>query len=425
MFDYDVCIIGTGRVGLPLGLSMTDSGARATGVDVDATLRDAVNAGRMPFHEPGFDEIIARKEFVVHDSPGEVVPASAAIVITVGTPLHNHIESDLSQIQRVLSSLGPHLRKGQTVILRSTVAPGTTSYVQKWIDRNTELVVGEDILLSFCPERIAEGVAHIELRSLPQIVGGEDEKSIRSAARLFRRLGVEILETDFVTAELVKLFNNVSRYVNFAIANQFALIADNFGANIYEARRLANHDYPRCNLAMPGFTAGTCLRKDFGMINEWSPYPDMLLSAWKMNEFTPAMLVDQLMKRTRIHENRVAVLGFTFKADTDDIRDSLVPKLCRYIERQLPLEVRVSDHNLPDPIPEPSAPGPLRNWPVGDALADADCVFVATNHTGYHEALLELGAKRPAAWVADIWNIGGIDQIFYQAGDLVNRGGAS
>ena len=111
---------------------------------------------------------------------------------------------------------------------------------------------------------------------------------------------------------------------------------------------------------------------------------------------------------------------FSFKADTDDIRDSLVPKLCRYIERQLPMEVRISDHNLPDPIHEPSASTPLRNWPVNDALVDVDCVFVATNHTGYHEVLLELGRNRPEAWVADIWNVGGIDQIFYQAGDLVN-----
>ena len=419
MFEYDVCIIGTGRVGLPLGLSLVDAGVRATGVDIDSNMRESVNDGRMPFHEPGYDEIIARKEFIVHASPADVVPSSSHLVITVGTPLHNHIETDLSQIQRVLASLGSYLRKGQTVILRSTVAPGTTSYVKKWIERNTDMKVGEDILLAFCPERIAEGLAHTELRSLPQIVGGEDERSIDSASELFGKLAPEILRTDFITAELVKLFNNISRYINFAVANQFALIADDFGANIYETRRLANHDYPRCNLAMPGFTAGTCLRKDFGMINEWSAYPDMLLSAWKMNEFTPAMLVDQLMKRATIHDHRVAVLGFSFKADTDDIRDSLVPKLCRYIERQLPMEIRISDHNLADPIHEPSASTPLRNWPVNDALEDVDCVFVATNHTGYHEVLLELGRTRPEAWVADIWNVGGIDQIFYQAGDLV------
>ncbi len=421
MFKYDVCIVGTGRVGLPLGLSLTEEGVNVVGVDLDENLRDAVNNGRMPFHEPGYDELVASKKLVLHSSPEEVVPQSAVVIITVGTPLHNHIETDLSQIQRVLEGLKSHFRKDQTIILRSTVAPGTTAYVKKWIERNTDFTVGDDIKLCFCPERIAEGVAYKELRSLPQICGAEDDDSREAAAELFGKLAPEIMRTNFITAELVKLFNNISRYINFAVANQFALIADDFGANIYETRHLANHDYPRCNLAMPGFTAGTCLRKDFGMINEWSPYPDMLVSAWKMNEFTPAMLVKQLMQRTKIHDSKVAVLGFTFKQDTDDIRDSLVPKLCRYIHRQLPMELRVTDHHLPDPIKEPSASEPIRNWAVNDALDGVDCVFVATNHTGYGDVLKEFGKTHPDAWIADIWNVGGLDQIYYQAGQLVEE----
>ena len=421
MFEYDVCIVGTGRVGLPLGLSLMEAGVNVTGVDLDENLRNAVNNGTMPFHEPGYDQLVGSKKLQIQSSPEEVVSKSAAVIITVGTPLHNHIETDLSQIQKVLEGLGQYFRKDQLIILRSTVAPGTTAYVKKWIERNTDFIIGQDLLLAFCPERIAEGVAYSELRSLPQICGAEDDLSRDSAGDLFAKLAPEIMKTDFITAELVKLFNNISRYINFAVANQFALIADNFGANIYETRRLANHDYPRCNLAMPGFTAGTCLRKDFGMINEWSPYPDMLLSAWKMNEFTPAMLVEQLMKRTKIHDSKVAVLGFTFKKDTDDIRDSLVPKLCRYIQRQLPMELRVTDHHLPDLIDEPSASSPIKNWAVNDALEGIDCVFVATNHTGYKDVLIELGEKHPEAWIADIWNVGGTDQIYYQAGLLTGK----
>jgi UDP-N-acetyl-D-mannosaminuronic acid dehydrogenase len=416
MFEFDVCIIGTGRVGLPLALSFIESGMSVVGVDLDPRLREQVNLGRMPFHEPGYDDLVAQRKLIVHPTP-EVVSRSAHVIITVGTPLHTHIETDLSQVRRVLESLSPHLRAGQLVCLRSTVAPGTTAFCKKWIERHTALRIGTDLLLAFCPERIAEGKAYEELRTLPQIIGTEDGNSAEAAAALFSKLAPEIMPTDFVSAELVKLFNNIARYVHFAVANQFALVADTFGANIYEIRRLANHEYPRSNIASPGFTAGTCLRKDFGMLNEWSPYPDMLLSAWKMNEYIPSFLVKHLMQRAPLHDRVVAVLGYTFKKDTDDTRDSLAPKLVRYIERELPAEVRISDHHLGDPIGD-AGNGILKNWPADAALAGADCVFVATNHTGYREALLALAKTRPDAWVADIWNVGGANKIFYQAGAL-------
>jgi UDP-N-acetyl-D-mannosaminuronic acid dehydrogenase len=415
-FEYDVCIIGTGRVGLPLGLSFLGAGMRSVGIDIDSALIGQVNAGVMPFQEPGYDELVATRQFEIFDDPA-IASKSAAIVITVGTPLHNHIETDLSQIERVLNEVTPYLREGQLICLRSTVAPRTTQFVRRWLERYTSLTVGVNLFLAFCPERIAEGKSFTELHTLPQIIGAEDPASERRAAKLFGRLAEEVLPTDYVTAELVKLFNNILRYVHFAMANEFAMIADELGANIYEAQKLANYKYPRSFLAAPGLTAGTCLRKDFGMINERSPYPDMLLSAWKSNEFMPSFLVEKLLKRTDIHGKIVAILGFTFKADTDDLRDSLAPKLWRYVHRQLPAEIRVSEHHVKDPIPEPSVGSP-RNWPLEDVLEGIDIVFVATNHSEYRSCLIELGKRAPTVWIADIWNVGGIDRIFYQAGQL-------
>ena len=149
MAKYDVCIIGTGRVGLPLGLSFVEAGLSVSGVDVDKKIRDKVNNGRMPFHEPGYDNIIATKQFKVHATPDDVIPNSAAIIITVGTPLHNHIETDLSQIQQVLEGLKKYLIQDQLIVLRSTVAPGTTMYVKKWIEQTTKFSVGKDIFLCF------------------------------------------------------------------------------------------------------------------------------------------------------------------------------------------------------------------------------------------------------------------------------------
>lgn len=419
---YDVCIVGTGRVGLPLGLAFIEAGQRAIGVDVDPSLRATVNAGQMPFHEPGFEEVIASRAFQIHESP-DVVAESRAIIVTVGTPLHNHIETDLRQIQNVLKGLIPHLRGGHLLCLRSTVAPGTTDFVRRFLERESGLKIGggeDELRLAFCPERLAEGKAKIELRSLPQIVGTEDAASREAASALFAHLSPEIMHTDFVSAELVKLFNNIARYVHFALANQFALIADTYGANIHAIRHMANHEYPRNGIAAPGLTAGTCLRKDFGMINEWSPYPDLLLSAWKMNEYIPAFLVRHLGQRTPLREKVVAMLGYSFKADTDDVRDSLAPKLFRYIERETPREIRVTDHHLADPLPE-AGNGELRNFEIDDALEGADCVFVATNHSTYGEALRRWACSHPRSWVADIWNVGGVNQVFYPASELIAK----
>ncbi len=419
MFKYDVCIVGTGRVGLPLGLSFMDAGLKAVGLDVHEETREAINAGRMPFAEPGYEELIAKRTFRVMEEP-PVIADSRAIVITVGTPLMSHIESDISQVRRVLSQIVGHLRPGQLICLRSTVAPGTTTYVRKWLEQNTALKIGADIALAFCPERIAEGHAYEELRLLPQIVGTEDDLSREAIAKVFSNLAPEILHTNFVGAELVKLFNNSARYINFAIANQFFLVAENFGADIHELRHMANYKYPRASIEMPGLAAGSCLRKDFGMINEWSPYPDLLLSAWKINEYTPMLLMQNQKKRASYHDQTIAILGYTFKRNCDDTRDSLAPKLVRHLQRELPKELRISDHNLPDPIPD-AGNGVVKNWSAEDACRGAGCVFMLADHDGYHAVLEQIAADSPETWVVDIWNVGGIKKIFYRAGALAGH----
>ncbi len=415
-YEYDVCIIGTGRVGLPLALSFTEAGLKVLGVEIDKYVRDTVNAGKMPFDEPGYDKLIAKRDLIVSNDMAEVQRCKA-IVITVGTPLHNHIETDISQIRRVLEEAAPYLQPGQLICLRSTVAPGTTSLVLKWLNQNTKLNFGSELGLVFSPERIAEGSAYSEIRSLPQIIGSEDDMSKKMGEELFSHLVSDILHTNFVSAELTKLFNNIIRYSHFAIANQLTIVAEQFGANIHEVRRMVNYKYPRGQMALPGLTGGTCLRKDFGMINEFTPYSDMFLSSWKVNEYMPAFLVRRAVNKISLNDKIVAVMGYTFKNDTDDIRDSLVPKVIRYIEREAPCEVRVSDHNLPNPIPDHEN-GIRRNWKAEEAYSEADCIFITIPHIGYSSVLERVSIEKPDTWIVDIWNIGGIERILYQAKDL-------
>lgn len=401
-----VAVIGTGRVGLPLALSLLESGLDVIGVDVDPRLRQAVNDDRrMPFHEPGFDTLVASGRLRIVE---KIVQAGDVdcFVVTVGTPLLHHIETDLAAVTRVARELGTLLRPGHTIVMRSTTAPRTTRYVRTILERESGLVVGRDLALACCPERIVEGRAHEELRSLPQVIGTEDALSRAAAERLFQPLGVELLHCDYITAELVKLANNVSRYAFFATANVLAMIALDYDAEPHEVLRLGNHKYPRPIGAKPGLTAGTCLRKDFGMLSEayWSS--DILIDSWRINESMPKFLVDAAKRRWGdLGGERALVLGYSFKRDTDDVRDSLSAKLLRYLQRECPARLAVHDPWVEADSIEP-LDGLQREADLEAALDRSSLVFIATNHSAYEEqrerllSRVRLGALR----VVDLWN---------------------
>jgi len=404
---FDVCIIGFGRVGCPLGLSLEEKGLSVTAVDKDFALRDSINRLKMmPFFEPGYDELLKSSKIKVHDL--EDFPESKAYIITVGTPLAQHIETDLSQVKSVLDTLINKINiKGKTIILRSTVAPGTTKFVRSYIISKTKLTVGYDVFLAMCPERLAEGVAKKELTELPQIIGVNDSNSFLEASKIFQKLGVKIFQCNYIQAELAKLFCNIYRYINFAIPNYFTYIADTFDVDIYELFKIMNTDYPRNNgLKSPGFAAGTCLRKDFGMINEFFPQTDFILQAYKINEYMPKLLVK--LVSSNIRGQKVGILGYTMKSDTDDVRDSLTPKLIRYIERLLPSKIMVAEpnikqHNIHDQINDMY----LDNYNVNEVISECKIIFIVMNHSQFNflkdeEVQDQLFDNKT---VVDVWNI--------------------
>jgi UDP-N-acetyl-D-mannosaminuronic acid dehydrogenase len=410
-FNNDVTVVGTGRVGLPLALSLLNNGLRVNGIEKDENIIKCVAAGEMPFNEAGYQEILQQHGFSL-DADTAKISDSEYLVITVGTPLRKHIEIELEYIRQVIDQLSPFIRKGQTIVLRSTVAPQTTEFVRKYLEARTGYKIGNAIFLAYCPERIAEGKALEELESLPQIIGTSDAESGRRAEKLFRHLVDDIFITDYITAELSKLFSNISRYVYFAVSNHFMVLADEFGGNIYEIIKMMNYKYPRQIIANPGLTAGTCLRKDFGMINENIPYLDLLLSAWKINEYIPNFIVSHILKRTPIHDRKVAILGYTFKRDSDDTRDSLVPKLVRYIERQVPKEIKICEPNF---APDSCFDNKIINHSLEEALRDADIVFLAVNHTFFESRIKQIfNLCRLDTWFADIWNMSDMGKIYFQ-----------
>lgn len=398
-----VAVVGIGRVGLPLALYLAEQGMQVFGVDVDAERIKTLEAKTMPFIEKGAQELLDKHvgaRFVPTTDVSKVAEVET-IIVTLGTPVDEHLNPEFAAIERLFATLRPHLRKGQLVILRSTVVPGTTEFVaRKLREANIE------VNLAFCPERIAEGKSIEELPEIPQIVGGIDLPSRSRALAFFEGISRMVLGCDARTAEIAKLFSNVYRYIDFAIGNEFMMIAESFDRVIHEIVALVNKGYRRQGLKSPGMTGGPCLYKDGFFLVERTPYPDLLTTAWKINESVPAYLVEGLLKRMGTLENKVVgVLGLSFKKEIDDTRNSLSFKAVKILGRR---GAAVLKH---DPFVQPGD--------LGELLGKCDAVIVATDHDAYRT----LGYKglcqktRPGTQVADVWNVFARDKVFFSTSD--------
>jgi UDP-N-acetyl-D-mannosaminuronic acid dehydrogenase len=409
--QHDVCVIGLGRVGLPLALSFADAGLSVLGVDNDPDVLAALRERRMPFKEPGTEELLARVDLTLSHRAADGAQARS-IVLTLGTPSFSHIEIDMGDIRSVLDDLLPLLQEDQLVVLRSTVAPGTTEFVAGYLEKHRGFTVGEDVFVAHVPERIAADRFMAEIGTLPCIVGGIGETSGERAAELFAPLGAPIVHTSPVQAELAKIWTNILRYATFALPNLLMMDCERYDANVFEVIDLINRDYPRGGIALPGLTAGTCLRKDFTFSEEKSNAPGMLLAVSRVHESVPLFLVDGVKRRLGggLRERKVAVLGLAFKADTDDERDSLSHKLIRLLEREL------ADVAVHDPVVATPTSG------FEEAIGDADVVIVATNHSAFSrpEALRAIAGRAGAdCLVVDPWNALGTGQVFAYVSEVV------
>jgi UDP-N-acetyl-D-mannosaminuronic acid dehydrogenase len=410
-----VAIVGLGRVGLPLALSFADRGLTVLGIDNDPERLDAVAAGRMPFQETGTEELIARVHATKRLRTSARVADAAqadAIVLTLGTPSFSHIEIDMRDIRSALDDLLPHLRPGHAIVLRSTVAPGTTDFVAGYLERQRGLRAGIDVHVAHVPERIATGRFLEEIDTLPCIVGAVGEGSGEHVARVFDVFDAPIVQTTPVQAELAKIWANILRYTHFALPNLLMMDCEQYGANVFEVIDLINRDYPRGGIARPGFTAGTCLRKDFTFSEERSAAPGMLLAVSRVNESVPHFLVQGMKRRSpdgSLNGRKVAVLGLAFKGDTDDERDSLAHKLVRLLEREL-ADVAVHDPLVATPT-----------QPLEVALHEAHVVVVAANHAAFAPSETRAAIAAIAAadcLVVDPWNHLGSGQVFAFADEL-------
>ena len=324
--DFDVAIVGgLGHVGLPLGLAFADKKLKVCLYDLDQKKAESVKKGVMPFTEYGAEEILhkALKNNALHISSdmGSVSKAKY-VVVAIGTPIDEYLNPKVRQFVEFFANLKKYIHKDQIIIIRSTVYPHTCQQI-------FNLLGGEGWHVAYCPERIIQGYAIKELKELPQIVAGLSDKSIAEAEKLFGVLSPKIIRTSMGEAELVKLFSNAWRYIQFAVTNQFYEISQNFGVDYNNVRKAMMEGYGRAaTLPTAGFAAGPCLLKDTMQLAAFNSNNFLLgHAAMMVNEGLPNFIVEDLRKRHDLSKAKIGILGMAFKADIDDIRDSLSFKL--------------------------------------------------------------------------------------------------
>lgn len=393
----DVCIVGgLGHVGLPLGISFAKAGKKVVLYDINQKSVDLVSRCKMPFMELGAEEalkdVLGKRLFVTTER--KVISESYFIVVTIGTPIDEHLNPEFILFMDFFSGILGLLKDDQHIIIRSTVFPGTTGKITEFLRSK-----GKKTKVSFCPERIAQGRAIEEIRSLPQIIASSDKEALNEVKELFSCLTDMIVPLEPEEAELAKLFTNVWRYFQFAISNQFYQIAAQNGFDFYKIYEAVTYEYPRIKgFTRAGFAAGPCLFKDTMQLAAYSNNQFFLgHAAMLINEGLPNFIVQKLKEKYDLKKKVVGILGMAFKGDIDDCRESLSYKLKKTLEIEAK-QVLCSDPFVRDD----------RLVALDRLIIDSDIIILGAPHTVYKGLKIDYSSKV----VVDVWNFFGRGGIF-------------
>ena len=385
-----ICVLGLGYIGLPTGSMFALAGNDVIGVDPNPRVQAALEAGRTSLEEPELQTLVTaainsgRLKVRTRPEPAD------AFVIAVPTPLETITNTaDLSYVEQAARDIAPVLRRGNLVVLESTVPPGTTRDILAPILATSGLEPGRDIHVAHCPERVLPGRILVELEQNDRLAGGLTPDCAAAAADLYRSfVKGAIMCTDATTAEMVKVMENTFRDVNVALANEFALVAERIGVDVWEAIALANH-HPRVNVLTPGpGVGGHCIAVDPWFLASAAPRVTPLIrAARQVNDGMPEHVIDRLLAMTS-PPAAVALLGVTYKAEVDDIRESPAVRVAQ-LACDRGFAVRLCDpHAKPD---SPGLPAPL--LPLHQAVRDAEALVVLVSHRAFADVDVDLVAS--------------------------------
>jgi UDP-N-acetyl-D-mannosaminuronic acid dehydrogenase len=375
--NADITVVGGGgHVGIPMVLALAEAGLRVNVNDLNLDSLNTLESGRLPFIEDGAEAVLAKalanKRLVFTSSP-DLISTGGPVIITIGTPVDEFLNPVRKVVQECIDWMLPRLVDGQLLILRSTVFPGTTDWLNSYLKSK-----GRDLQLAFCPERVVQGFGLKELRAMPQIVSGCTPDAERAAVALFERITPEAVVVSPMEAEFAKLFSNAYRYIEFAATNEFYLVAKSAGVDYQRVMTAMKHNYPRLkSMPRPGFAAGPCLVKDTMQLSAFARNQFGLgHAALLINEGLVLHVVDDLKRRYDLPKTTVGLLGMAFKAESDDTRASLSYKFKNVLVGQARTVLTTDPFVTTDPELKP----------LDEVIAKSDLLILCAPHAAYKQA---------------------------------------
>ncbi len=393
---FDLCIVGgAGHVGLPMALVYANQKKSVLVYDINQNVLDIIAKGIVPFMEAGAGPMLksALKHKRLHlTTDPSLIKDAKVVVVTIGTPVDEFMNPDTKVIRHCFDDLMPHLRNGQLIVLRSTVYPGTTEWLHRYILKHNK-----KLKIAFCPERVVQGHAIEEVQKLPQIISGVTAQAEKEAKQFFKIVAPQVVVLKPMEAEFAKLFSNAYRYIQFAISNQFYMIANSAGLDFNRIIDGMKENYPRAkDIPRAGLAAGPCLLKDTMQLAAFSDNQFSLgHTAVNINEGLVLYMVGQLEQKYKLSKLTVGLLGMAFKSESDDTRSSLsykIKKVLRYHAK----EVLTTD---------PFVITDQHLLSSEEVIKKSDILVLCVPHKAYKK--LNLGKKK----VMDIWGFFDKDKV--------------
>lgn len=376
-----ICVVGLGYIGLPTAVMFANHGYDVHGVDVNQKAVDMLSDGQIhieePFLQDYLNKALEKGTFSVSTKPAE----ADMFIIAVPSPIAEDKTANMDYIRAATESIVPFLKKGDLVVLESTVPPRTVLDVMMPILVKSNLEIGTELFVSHSPERVIPGKVFEELVKNDRIIGGINEESSKRTQVYYESfVKGEFILTDATTAEMVKVMENTYRDVNIAFANEIAKISDNVGVDAWEAIRLANH-HPRVNIHLPGpGVGGHCIAVDpWFLVEKEQELSKIIHLSRTTNDGMPqytADKIDDILKD--VADAKVAVFGLAFKGNIDDIRESPSMEVLEHLKAK---NLRISSF---DPhVKENKAPFQTQSY--DEAVEGADLIVILTDHKAFKE----------------------------------------